>query len=194
MSVGNSTIDAFRNHVARANDPIAAGVAAASVTASLAMSLLALTLEVTSRRKDFSGDRARLTGLLRAARRESTRLMRCADRDIAAYQNYRKSRKQKRGMRAAVRRIITTPLEAAAAATDGLELCVEASSLVPLSVRSDLGAAATLLEGGVRAILLTVEVNLSQLPASSELRREGTKRRRELERRASRLLSLVLGS
>jgi formiminotetrahydrofolate cyclodeaminase len=66
-------------------------------------------------------------------------------------------------------------LDAAGSAAYGLDLCAKALSLVPLSVASDLGAAKTLLAGAVRAILLTVDVNLLQLPAKSELRRRATR-------------------
>lgn len=171
-TVSNWTIESLRGHIAGAKDPIMAGVAVSAVSAGLGMGLLALTLEVASRRKDFAGDRARLTKLLDAAKKESARLVRYADQDIAAYQKYRDSLKHKRGVDAALRRIIETPLQAAGSAAHGLDLCAEAISLVPLSVASDLSAAEALLAGAVRAILFTVDVNLLQLPAKSELRRE----------------------
>jgi hypothetical protein len=53
------------------------------------MALLALTLKVASRRKNFSGNRTRLAKLLDAANKESARLLRYADEDISAYQQYR---------------------------------------------------------------------------------------------------------
>ena len=190
--IRNSTIESLREHVAGAKDPIVAGVAVSAITAGLGMGLLALTLEVTSRRRVFSGDRSRLSQLLDAVKQESERLVRFADQDIAAYQKYRESLKRKRGIDAAVRRIIETPLEAAGSAAQGLDFCAEAVSLVPLSVVSDLGAAAALLAGAVRAILVTVDMNLSQLPAASELRRKAGKNRRALEKRAARRVDLVL--
>ena len=193
MALGNSTIDSFREHIATAQNPIAAGVAVASITASLGISLLALTLEVTSRRKSFSGDRARLARLLKAAKKEAARLVRHAEQDMAAYQKYRDSLKRKRGVDAALSRIVETPLNAAGSAARGLDLCAEAIALVPLSVVSDLGAAAALLAGAVKAILLTVDVNLGQLPATSKLGRDGGRRRRELETRSFRQLNRVLG-
>ncbi len=145
--IGNATIDSFREHIADAKDPIAGGGAVASVSASFGMALLALTLKVASKRKDFSGDRTRLIKLMAAVKRESALLARCADQDIAAYQQYRDSLKRKRGVEAAQRRIVETPLEAAGSATRGVDFCEEAVSLAPVSVASDLGAAATLLAG-----------------------------------------------
>ena len=190
-TVSKSTIGSLRGHIAGAKDPIVAGVAVSAVSAGLGMALSALTLKVASRRKDFAGDRARLAKLLKRANQESARLARYADKDIAAYQNYRDSLKRKRGIEAALRRIIETPLEAASSAVRGLDLCAEAVSLVPLSVASDLGAAAVLLAGSVRAILLTVDVNL-QLPIGSELRRSAGKRQRALESRASQQVEKIL--
>jgi formiminotetrahydrofolate cyclodeaminase len=166
------TIESFRTHIAGAKDPIVAGVAVSAVSAGLGMALLALTLEVAMRQKDFAGDRARLAKLLNAAKKESARLLRYADQDITAYQKYRESLRRKRGITTALRRIIETPLEAAGSAAHGLDLCAEAVSLVPLSVASDLSAAEALLAGAVRAILFTVDVNLLHLPAKSELGRE----------------------
>jgi formiminotetrahydrofolate cyclodeaminase len=129
---------------------------------------------------------------LDAANEESARLVRYADQDIAVYQQYRDSLKHKRGIDTALRRIIETPLEAAGSAARGLDLCAEAVSLVPLSVVSDLGAAAALLAGTVRAILLTVDVNLRQLPLASDLRRNARNTRRKLESGASRQVEQVL--
>ena len=192
-TVSSSTIGSVRAHIAGAKDPIVAGVAVSAVSAGLGMGLLALTLEVATRRKGFTGDRARFTTLLDAANRESARLVRYADQDIAAYQNYRDSLKRKRGTEAALRRIIETPLEAASSAAWGLDLRAEAVSLVPTSVVSDLGAAAALLAGALRAILLTVDVNLRQLPAGSELRRSAGKRRGALESGAARQVEKILG-
>jgi formiminotetrahydrofolate cyclodeaminase len=156
------------------------------------MSLLALTLKVASKRKDFSGDRTRLIKLMAAVKKESALLARCADQDIAAYQQYRDSLKSKRGVEAALRRIVETPLEAAGSAARGVDFCEEAVSLAPLSVVSDLGAAATLLAGSVKAILLTVDVNLRQLPPDSKLRVKAGKTRRDLETRATRQVERVL--
>jgi formiminotetrahydrofolate cyclodeaminase len=190
--IGRATIDAFRDHIAGANNPIAGGVAVASVSAGLGMALLALTLKVASQRKDFGGDRARLAKLLAAAKKESARLVRCAGQDISAYQQYRDSLKRKRRSTSVLRRIIESPLQAAGLAARGLDLCQEAVFLVPLSVVSDLGAAATLLAGSVKAILLTVDVNIRQLPRSSQLRHNVVKTRRQLQKSTARQLERVL--
>lgn len=193
MVVGKLTIDSFREHTGGAKDPIAGGVAVAAVSAGLGMGLLAMTLEVALRRKGLSGNRTRLKMLLKAANKESEKLIRYADEDIAAYHMYRESLRRKRGVERAQRRIIQTPWKAACAAARGLDWCAEAMTMAPRSVASDVGAAAALLAGCVRAMLLTVDVNLRELPRTSELRRRVRKQRRELERRASKQLDRLLG-
>src|SRR5579862_1989708 len=90
-----STVRSFRQHIAGAQNPIAGGVAVAAVCAGLGMALLALTLKVASRRKNFSGNRTRLAKLLDAANKESARLLRYADEDISAYQQYRNCLRRK---------------------------------------------------------------------------------------------------
>ena len=118
-------------------------------------------------------------------------MLRYADEDIARYQKYLESLKSRRSIDAALRKIIETPLKAADSAAAGLDLCMEAISLVPRSVVSDVGAAAALLAGTVKAILLTLDVNLHELPAGNELRRDGLKKRRLLEMRSARQLERV---
>lgn len=184
-TVSDSTVESLRAHIAGAKDPIVAGVAVSAVSAGLGMALLALTLKVASRRKDFAGDRAQLNRLLVAVNKESVRLVRYADQDIAAYQKFRDSLKHKRGVDAALRRIVETPLEAARSAAYGLDLCAEAVPLVPLSVASDLSAAEALLAGAVRAILFTVDVNLLQLPAKSKLRRGASRQVERIRRKVA---------
>jgi formiminotetrahydrofolate cyclodeaminase len=181
--IAGSTIRSFRDHIAMARDPIAGGVAVAAVSGGLGLALLTMTLQVASRRKSLAGSRARIKTLLAAANKESRRLLKYADRDTAAYRKYSQSLKRKRRIDAALRGIIETPLEAAGAAVCGLDLCAEAIGLVPRPVASDVRAAEALLAGAARAILLTVDVNLGELPATSKLRRELGKKRRELEGR-----------
>ena len=179
------TVEALREHIAGAKDPIVAGVAVSAVSAGLGMALLALTLKVASRRKDFAGDRDRLKRLLDAVNKESVRLVRYADQDITAYQKYRDSLKHKRGVDAALRRIVETPLEAAGSAARGLDLCADAISLVPVSVVSDVRAAAVLIAGSVNAILLTVDVNLQELSSSSALRREASRQVQRIRKKVA---------
>jgi formiminotetrahydrofolate cyclodeaminase len=151
-----------------------------------------MTLQVAGRRKDFSGERNRLSEISAEANHASQRLLDLAAEDTAAYQEYRRVIKQHGSADAALRRIIATPLEAATLAALGLDLCADAQPLVPASVDSDLRGAAALLWGAVRAILLSVDVNVQQLSDSDELRLQAATQRQELERRALQQAERIL--
>ena len=144
-SIWAGTLDSFRERVA-GTDAAVAGVAAAAVSASLGLSLLIKVLQITGRRKSFSGDREQLGAWVEAARKLSANLARAADDDIARATSPAKA--------------IEAPLGAARSAAAGLNLCAEAAAVVRGSVAADLGVAAFLLASAVRAILLCVEFNL----------------------------------
>jgi formiminotetrahydrofolate cyclodeaminase len=199
--IWNSTLQDFCDHVARGERPIVGGVVAGAVSARVGLSLLAMTLEVTARRRNFEGNRDCLTELLRAVADESARMRDLADEDLAAYQLYRDAMKLDCGTRnAALRRIIQTPLEAARCATQGLDLCARAVPLIPPAVVSDLGGAAQLLVGAVRSILLSVDSNL-RLHPDNDFHATAQEERHSLELQASHQakkiseqVALVIGS
>ena len=71
MIIENETLAELRDKVG-GTEPGPAGVSISAVTASLALALLAKVLDITGKRKDFSGDRERLASLIESARAEST--------------------------------------------------------------------------------------------------------------------------
>jgi formiminotetrahydrofolate cyclodeaminase len=144
-SIWSDSVAAFSDSVA-ATRPAPAGVAAAAVAAELGISLLIKTLAITGGRSD----------LLDAARRESAHLRGAADEDIGAVMEYMRARDA-----ATLRLAIEAPLRAARAAVQGLELCARASGTVKGALAADLGAAQALLSGGLRAILLCIDANVS---------------------------------
>ena len=144
-SIWPATLDSFRERVA-STDAAVAGVATAAVSASFGLSLLIKVLQITGRRKGFSGDREQLGAWLEAARTLSADLARAAEDDIA------------RGTSPA--KAAEAPLSAARAAGAGLNLCAEAAAVVRGSVAADLGVAAFLLASAARGILLCVDSNL----------------------------------
>jgi len=161
--IWKSTLESFRESVASA-EPTPAGVAAASVSATLGISLLLKVLAIVARRRRFTGHTGKLSSLWEAAKNESVRLTQYADDDIAAYRAYLENRKLKIEDDAiALRGAIETPLHAAESALSSLDLCADAAGLVHGAVLADLATAAILLEGAIRAMLLSVEVNLQQL-------------------------------
>src|SRR6516225_8646866 len=137
-SLWSVTLEEFREKVA-SRDASVAAVAVAAVSASCALSLVVMVLEIAGSRKNFRGDRRRLEVLLAAAN----------------------------------------------AAIAGLNVCAEAAELAEGPVATDLGGAAMLLAGAVRAMLLSVDANLAAL-GETEFRDQAAVERGELEDRAIR--------
>ncbi len=162
-SIWTATLEAFRDRVASL-EPVPAGVTAAAVSATFALGLLTKILEIASKRKDFAGDRDLVRTLVKDAREKSEELSRLADDDIAAFHDYLECLRKKKPLDAAIRKAIEVPLNVARTSAAGLPLCEKASGLIHAFVAADLGAAAALLTGAVRASLGSVEFNLQQLP------------------------------
>jgi len=179
-SVWTGTLARFREK-ACGTDPVPASVAISAVTASLALALLAKVLAITGKRKNFTGDRPRLGALLDAARAESTRLTRLADEDIEAFNQYRECVRQGGEITAAIRQAIEVPLNAARAAVRGLGLCADAADMVRGLTAADLGAAAALLSGAVRAMLLSVDFNVREMHPDAQFAEAIAAERGELE-------------
>ncbi len=200
-SPSKSTLEQLRLKVAAGPTP--AGVAVSAISASLALSLLAMSLEVTARKKPSAGGTAELGRMLRAAKRESSRMLRYADLDVAAFDAYLESSRSRsrtagkplkrgRATDAALARAIQTPLKIARAAAAGLELCAQAAPRVHTAVAADLGAAAAILGAAARAAARSAESNLRYLPPGSRLHQRVITERRALERRAGALLERIL--
>jgi formiminotetrahydrofolate cyclodeaminase len=176
-----------------AGGPMPGGVALSTVVASLALGLVAMVLKVTAARRDFAGDRDRLDWLRQRASDEARRIGEYGDADIAAYEAYLaalriprdRADERRTAVRAALRRAIEVPMEAARAITGAIELCVEALPMVSRLVAPDLGAAAGMLGSAVRTILISVDYNVEQLSFDPDLQTEVVAQRRELEAMAT---------
>jgi formiminotetrahydrofolate cyclodeaminase len=189
-SIWTGTLAGFREK-AGGRDPVPASVAISAVSASLALALLAKVLEITRNRKSFTGDPKKIGELLEAARSESTHLTHLADDDIEAFNQYMDCLRGGQDVHTATRKAIEVPMEAARAAVRGLDLCAEAIGLVQGLTAADLGAAAELLSGAVRAILLSIDFNAGGMPAEPEYSRKIKAERRELEVTARRRADAV---
>ncbi len=182
-SVWKSTLEEFRAQLA-SRDPVPAGVSAAAITASLALSLVIKVLEIARNRRDFRADPAKVEEMLASARAESSKLARYADEDAAAFAAYMASRgKPNEPAALLLRKAIEIPLEAARAASAGLKLCAEAVPMTPASIQPDLGTSALLLAASVRAMLLSAELNAQRL-ADPEFQREVAREAENLKRLA----------
>jgi formiminotetrahydrofolate cyclodeaminase len=131
-------------------------VAAAALSASLALRVLKSVLEVVARKHDS----ARPRELIAAAGEAAERLVELAAADGAAYAAYMQARRERSPeVQAALRIAIDTPLNVARAATGGIDLCLEAAGLTRGAITADVAGAAALLAGGVRATLCSVDAN-----------------------------------
>jgi formiminotetrahydrofolate cyclodeaminase len=102
-----------------------------------------------------------------------------ADEDIKAYSTYMSSLQasnspeREQAKELALREAINVPMDAARCIVRGLKLCQEAAPLCHVGMMAaDLGVAASLLAGGLRAMLLTVESNVRQLPVEDPFRKD----------------------
>jgi formiminotetrahydrofolate cyclodeaminase len=200
-SLSKSTLEQLCLKVAAGPTP--AGVAVAAISASLALSLFTMTLEVTARKKSSAGDRVGLRRTLRAAKRGSLRMLTYADLDVAAFDAYLESRRSRprragkpckrgRATDAALARAIQTPLQIARAAAAGLELCAQATPLVHSAVAADLAAAAAILGAVARAAARSAESNLRYLSPGNPIRKRVIAERRLVERRSGSLVERIL--
>jgi formiminotetrahydrofolate cyclodeaminase len=189
-SVWTTTLAAFREK-ASGTDPVPASVAISAVTASLALALLAKVLNIVSRRKNFTGDRQRLDALLDAARAESTSLTHLADDDIEAFNQYMECVRRGKELGAAIRKTIEVPMDCARSAVRGLGLCAQTAGMVQGLAAADIGAAAALLSGAARAMLLSVDANIRELCTDPRLADATIAERHDLEREALRQADAV---
>jgi len=196
------TLEHFRS-AAASGEPVPAGVAVSAVSASFALGLLAKVLRITTRRKDFSGNLAKLETIADSARAASKRMMQFAEDDTAAFNAYMASARlpqatdleraeRKRAVETAARKAIELPLEAARAAAAGIGLCSDATGLVHAFVAADLGAAASLLAGALRVFLLCADSNTKQMVSDAATFRATMAGRAEWETRAYRQTESVL--
>jgi formiminotetrahydrofolate cyclodeaminase len=196
LSVWKSTLAEFDAQITQ-GDAITGAVVVASMSAVFAVSLLRMVLEVTAHKKESESHRGKLRELLEAASAEAEQLRRTADDDRAAYAAYRQAtrlpraaeqeRAERHGaMRSALEQATETPLRAARSAVRAMGLCAEAATLARGDVAADIGGAAEILNGAVRAILTSVDANLRRMD-DGRLMAE----RRDLEQKAIRYAEQV---
>lgn len=142
-SIWNQPLESLYDGLAAAKSAPAA-VTASAVSARFGLALLIKILEVTLRRKTFSGDPAQFNAMIEAARAESAKLAQAADDDTNSGPDRRRSE---------------IPMIAAQAAEAGLAQCASARPFITGPIAADLEAAILLLEAARRAILVCLESN-----------------------------------
>lgn len=200
----HATIEDFRR-AAAGPQPMPAGVAIAAVSAAFALGLVAKMLAVSARRGPPADDAARVRAesLAAAAQSSSQCMLQLAGEDIAAFEGYLAARRLPRSTESesqarqqsidcAVRRAIDLPLAAAREAAAGVQLCSEVFGLAPPALVADLGVAASLLAGALRAFLLCAQSNVDQLASDAAIHRDRltaeTQRHEEALRQAEAVL------
>ncbi len=186
-SLWKLTLERFADDVAAGPTP--AGVSVSAVAARFALELLAMSLQVTAKRRDSSGQREKISQLLDAAKLEASRMTKYADDDVAAYQGYLKDRKSARA-KDALRAAIEVPMKVAESALRGLGLCAQAAGVVSAAVAPDLGSAAAIFGAAVRAAARSAEANAASSSEPELADRLATERRR-LEVEAASLVDQV---
>lgn len=199
--IADSTLEHFRGAVG-SEHPTPAGVAVAAASAGFALALLVKVLTVSGRRQAPSQSDAGRDSLAASAREASQRMLQLAADDSAAFEAYLaaarmpRSTEEERQVRAglvnsAARQAIDVPLAAAREAAAGLQVCSDAAALTSPALIADLGVAAALLAGALRAFLLCAESNLRQL-APQASHRERLAGENERHERALRHADAVL--
>jgi formiminotetrahydrofolate cyclodeaminase len=114
-------------------------------------------LEVAARKHGVEG----IAELIDSAEKEAKNLARLAEEDGPIYEAYVQARcDRSANVQAALRRAIESPLAAARSAAAGIDLCRKALPFFQGAIAADVGGAAVLLAGAVRAILCCLCTNL----------------------------------
>lgn len=132
-------------------------VSAAAASAAFALRVLHGALEIAARKHNAEA----IVELLDSAEREAQNLVRVAEEDGEVYAAYVQARRERSAnLQAALQRAIESPLAAARSAAAGIDLCRRALPFFQGTIAADVGGAAVLLAGAVRALLCCVEANL----------------------------------
>jgi formiminotetrahydrofolate cyclodeaminase len=152
------------------DEPLSGIVAAAAVSAAMALDVLRAVLEIAARKQTSE----RLPELIREAQAKAERLAQLAREDGIRYAAYLQARREHSPeLQAALRAAIETPLESSRTAAAAIDLCDQALPYMRGAIAADVHGAAALLAGAVRAILCTVEENLRGVEDGAFVREVG---------------------
>jgi len=183
-SVWNSNLNDLLNEVA-SDRPTPGGGSVSMVAAALGAGLIIMALEVSAKKKNAPPE---ISDRLKELRELMAALKTAADADIAVFNAYMAARNlpqetpeekaiREEMMALALRDATAAPIEAAENILKALEIGEQAAVLSHIGIVSDVGAGAALLEGALRAGLLSVDINFPWLKdkdfADSALRRRG---------------------
>jgi formiminotetrahydrofolate cyclodeaminase len=167
------TVGAFLDRLA-SSSPTPGGGAAAALTGAIGAALVAMVCNLTIGRPRYAAVESTMQAALAASERARSRLLDLAREDEVAYgavdAAYRLPRAddaeraaRSAAIQAALQGALAPPLETARVCREVLGLALQAAAHGNVNLVSDAGVAAVAAEAGVRAAILNVRVNLSQI-------------------------------
>lgn len=166
----NMTIQEFLDDLASAS-PTPGGGSAAALVGAFGAALVAMVCRLTIGRKNYQNVSAEFEAILPRAEELRAELMELTkqdaqayDRVMAAYQLPKETGAEKEARTAAIQDALKgasqVPLRVATVCAELLTLSEAASARGNKNAASDAGASALMVEAGLRAALLNVEINL----------------------------------
>lgn len=154
------TIEEFLNELGSAKS-VPGGGSAAALAGSLGIELGSKVCRVLLARRNLSlGSQSRLKRTLKTVDQLSRKLRRLIREDAQAYLGLVRALKAKRGILAAKKRAIQSPMKICEAASQGVSILGELRPFAGSSLGSDLKAGQVLLRGAFEAARMMVEINL----------------------------------
>jgi formiminotetrahydrofolate cyclodeaminase len=174
-AVRDQTIAAYLDALA-STAAVPGGGSAAALAAAMGTALVSMVAKLSARKARAEEDRMVLEGLVPRLDELAARLVELSQQDVEAYRAVIDARKRSAEaveMDRAFQRAAEVPLQAAEAASQGLDLAAQVSRLAWQMTASDLAVGNELLESGLHGALGNVEVNLPELKGEAAASIEG---------------------
>lgn len=173
QDLAQTSLATFLENLASAS-PTPGGGAAAALCGAVGAALVSMVCNLTIGRPRYAAVEAELRETLRRADEARHRLLALAEEDARAYGEVAAAYKLPRGtsderadrdvaVQGALKRAVEPPLEVMAVCRGVLPLSLVAAARGNPNVASDAGCAAEIAAAGVRAAVLNVGINLSEL-------------------------------
>jgi formiminotetrahydrofolate cyclodeaminase len=164
LRAAHESLESFLARLA-SDQPAPGGGAAAALAGATAAALVAMACRVTARHAP--SDTVVVTAIERADALRA-RLLGLMDEDVAAYEEFLRSRRASRDQSAAheqsaLQRATVVPVDVARASASVLELCASVVDRVRASTVGDLAVAAKLSTAAVQGSTFTARINLRDM-------------------------------
>lgn len=197
MDLWQSSLQEFRDGLA-SSAPAPGGGAAGAVACTLGAALLIMACEIAAQRENAPPE---IAAALPGLRKAMAGLSVAAEKDAEAYGKYAaanalpknseaESAARGAALQAALTAAAASPASAAAEALSALETAEKILPLIHAGIVSDVAAGAELLNGGVQALLFTLDSNI-RLMKDAARRSEYLDLRRSLAERTDAILPRI---